>query len=259
LVVNAILRLAVGGTFVLAGALKIADPAKFALDVGHYRVAPHALNNLVAILVPWIEVTAGSLVLLGIWLRAAALVIAAMTVMFSLVIISALARGLNIECGCFGTVGGRHAGLVSLAIDATLFSLAAALVRRSKDRLTNQIYRACLKNAFGPTACENGRGRCCASVTDLSQYAPSARLALAHFRRRFRPKPLFKQALREVGAQDSALPLKASPKASSAIEGASLSFVWGDALSDGPKNALRPPRGAAGRIRESILGWKNSL
>jgi putative oxidoreductase len=115
------LRLAVGGAFVAAGVLKIADPAKFALDVDNYRLAPHAMINLIAILIPWIEVTAGSFVLAGIWLRAAALVITSLTVMFFFVIVSALARGLNIECGCFGTVGGKHIGLVNLAIDALCF------------------------------------------------------------------------------------------------------------------------------------------
>lgn len=132
--VTRLLRLLVGGAFVFAGALKIVDPAKFALDVGNYRLVPHEFINVIAILLPWIEVVAGAFVLAGIWLRDAALVITAMTVMFMLVILSALARGLNIECGCFGTVGGKHVGLVNLALDATLFSLAAILARRSKDR-----------------------------------------------------------------------------------------------------------------------------
>ena len=105
--INGILRLLVGGAFVFAGVLKIADPAKFALDVSNYRLVPHEMINLVAILIPWIEITAGSFVLAGIWLRAAALVITSLTVMFFAVIVSALARGLNIECGCFGTMGGN--------------------------------------------------------------------------------------------------------------------------------------------------------
>ena len=156
-----ILRLVVGGMFIFAGALKIGDPAKFALDVSNYRLVPHELINLVAILVPWIEITAGSFVLAGIWLRAAALVITSLTVMFLFVIVSALARGLNIECGCFGTIGGQHVGLVNLAIDATLFFLAAFLAGRARDCPANEIFR-------------------------------------------------------EAGAQNSASPLEASPKASSA-------------------------------------------
>lgn len=126
------LRLLVGGAFVVAGGLKIADPAKFALAVGNYRLLPHEWTNLVAILIPWIEVTVGLFVLGGIWLRAAALVVLGLTGMFFLVIVSALARGLNIDCGCFGTVGGRHVGLVNLAIDSTLFFLAAMLAERSR-------------------------------------------------------------------------------------------------------------------------------
>ena len=129
---NGCLRLLVGGMFVFAGALKIADPAGFAVAVGNYRLVPHELTNLVAVLVPWVEVVAGVLVLAGIWLRAAALVITSLTVMFAVVIVSALARGLNIECGCFGTMGGKHIGLVNLAIDTALFGLAALLVWRTR-------------------------------------------------------------------------------------------------------------------------------
>ncbi|MDB6066276.1 MAG: Methylamine utilization protein MauE [Pedosphaera sp.] len=130
---NWILRLAVGGAFVFAGGLKVSDPANFAIAVSHYRLVPHDWINLVAILVPWMEIVAGAFVLSGIWLRAAALVITGMTVMFAFVIVSALARGLNIECGCFGTVGGKHIGLANLAIDTTLFCLAALLVWRERN------------------------------------------------------------------------------------------------------------------------------
>jgi hypothetical protein len=108
------------------------SPAKFAVDVSNYRLLPHELINLVAVLLPWVEIVAGAFVLAGIWLRAAALVITIMTAMFFTVIVSALARGLNIECGCFGTVGGRHVGLVNLAIDSTLFCLALLLTFRSR-------------------------------------------------------------------------------------------------------------------------------
>ena len=131
---NWILRLIVGGAFVIAGALKIADPAKFAAAVSNYRLVPHDMINLVAIVVPWIEITAGLFVLTAIWLRAAALVITSLTVMFFVVIVSALARGLNIECGCFGTIGGKHIGLVNLAIDSALLFLAAMLAWRAEDR-----------------------------------------------------------------------------------------------------------------------------
>jgi len=130
---NWFLRLVVGGAFVFAGVLKIAEPAQFAIAVSNYRVVPHELIHLVAILIPWIEVVAGACVLSGIWLRAGALLITSLTVIFFALITSALARGLDIECGCFGTVGGKNVGLQNLAIDSVLFCLAGWLAWRTKD------------------------------------------------------------------------------------------------------------------------------
>ena len=128
-----VLCVVVGGAFLVAGLLKLADPAKFAVDVSHYRLVPHALLNLVAILLPWIEVTSGVCVLAGLWLRAAALVITSLSAVFFAAILSALVRGLNIECGCFGTVGGHHVGVVNLAIDTTLLFLAVLVGRRARN------------------------------------------------------------------------------------------------------------------------------
>ena len=131
---NWLLRLLLGGAFVIAGILKIAAPAGFAVDVSHYRLVPHALLNPVAIVLPWIELVAGVCVLTGFWLRSGALLIAVMTVMFFIVILSALARGLNIECGCFGTNAGKTIGLQTLAIDFAFFCLAALLIWRTGSR-----------------------------------------------------------------------------------------------------------------------------
>ena len=114
---NWLLRILVGGAFIVAGVLKIIGPEKFASDISNYRLLPHELINLLAITLPWVEVVAGLSVLTGVWLQGGILLITAMTIMFLVVITSALARGLNIECGCFGTVGGKHIGLVNLAID----------------------------------------------------------------------------------------------------------------------------------------------
>jgi uncharacterized membrane protein YphA (DoxX/SURF4 family) len=126
-ILNIALRLILGGVFVFAGALKIYEPGKFALDIANYRLLPHDLINLFAITLPWVEVLAGLFLLAGVWLSASALIVLAMTIMFFLAISSALARGLDIQCGCFGTVGGRRIGLTSLAFDTGLLCMAAWL------------------------------------------------------------------------------------------------------------------------------------
>lgn len=128
-----LVRLALGGVFIYASVTKIYAPDKFALAISNYRLLPHELIHLAAITVPWVEVVTGLLLILGVWPRANALILLGLTTVFLFMISSALARGLNIECGCFGTVGGRKVGLTSLAFDALLLGMAALLVWRLKD------------------------------------------------------------------------------------------------------------------------------
>jgi uncharacterized membrane protein YphA (DoxX/SURF4 family) len=132
-IVNFILRLALGGVFIFAGVVKIINPAGFASDIGNYRVLPHEWINLLAITLPWIEVVAGTLLITGPWKRASALLIAVLLVVFLVGIGQAVARGLNISCGCFGTVEGRKVGLVALAEDIAMLAASAWLVWREND------------------------------------------------------------------------------------------------------------------------------
>lgn len=118
--VDLVLRLVVGGVYVAAGAIKIPDPGKFAEAVANYRIVPHELVNLVAITLPPVEVLAGLLLIAGIWVRPSVGLINGLTVVFILAIGSAVVRGLDIECGCFGTVGGREVGLLAIAQDLLL-------------------------------------------------------------------------------------------------------------------------------------------
>ena len=128
-------RVFLGGFYVVAGAMKIPDPGKFAEAVGNYRLVPHEALNIIAITLPSIEVVAGVLLILGIWLKASAWLINAMTVIFIGAIASAVARGLSIECGCFGTVGGREAGLNAILEDVLLLVCGLWVLWRARDRV----------------------------------------------------------------------------------------------------------------------------
>jgi hypothetical protein len=87
---NLTLRLVVGGAFVLAGALKVADPARFAGDVGNYRILPHALVNLTAILLPPSRSWPGCLFSRASGCARLPLVVTSLTGLFFLLITSAL-------------------------------------------------------------------------------------------------------------------------------------------------------------------------
>ena len=97
------LRWLLGGLFVMASAHKIMDPAAFAKIVYGYDLFPLAAINLIAIIVPFIELTAGLALLSGVYPRAAAVMLCGLLLTFILVIgINAL-RGHVFDCGCFAT------------------------------------------------------------------------------------------------------------------------------------------------------------
>lgn len=97
------LRLYLGGVFIVACLHKIANPGVFALDVATYDLLPLVLVNPLALILPWVELVAGVLLVLGLRTRAAAALISGMMVMFLIAVAYALARGLETSCGCFAS------------------------------------------------------------------------------------------------------------------------------------------------------------
>jgi hypothetical protein len=67
----------------------------------NYRIVPGALVNLMALVMPWIELLCGLAMILGIWVDTARAIIAAMLVVFITAISINLMRGNAIDCGCF--------------------------------------------------------------------------------------------------------------------------------------------------------------
>jgi uncharacterized membrane protein YphA (DoxX/SURF4 family) len=96
-----LLRIVLGGLFAYASLDKIAEPAAFARIVYQWQIGGPVLSNLVAVTLPWVELTAGLLLLAGVWKREAALVTALLLVVFLAASGSVLARGIDVEnCGC---------------------------------------------------------------------------------------------------------------------------------------------------------------
>ncbi len=117
-------RLLLGGLFIYAGLAKAANVAAFAGEVSNYKILPYAWNFLAAAVLPYIEVLAGFLLLLNRKVRPASLVLGGLTAVFIAALASVLARGMNIDCGCFRP-GGSHTGpLAALLRDAGLLLLA---------------------------------------------------------------------------------------------------------------------------------------
>jgi len=92
-----------GVIFVLAALHKIASPAQFARIVDNYRLLAPGLVNLAAIILPWIELTGGLVILTCPWRNAASLVLFCLTALFIVAITINLLRGIEFDCGCFGS------------------------------------------------------------------------------------------------------------------------------------------------------------
>lgn len=97
-----ILRLGLAGVFGYAGVIKLRDPAGFAAEIAGYRLLPEMVETWLAVYLPWLEVAIGLGVLLPRTVRGAALLQAALMVIFIVALSLAWARGLDITCGCFG-------------------------------------------------------------------------------------------------------------------------------------------------------------
>ena len=146
--VGTVARLGLAAVFLISGGIKAADPDQTYLAVRAYEVLPPNLATVVADVLPWLEIAIGVLLLLGIGTRLVAGVAAAVLVVFMLGVIQAWARGLSIDCGCFGgggAVAPEETRYGEELLRDTLFLLLAVwlLVRpRSMFALDSQLGRA---------------------------------------------------------------------------------------------------------------------
>lgn len=98
-------RLVLGGVMLAAGGLKISDPNQAISAVTAYQILPSDLATLVGYGLPFFEIMLGLLLVLGLAVRATAATTGVLLVAFIAGVISAWARGLSIDCGCFGGGG----------------------------------------------------------------------------------------------------------------------------------------------------------
>lgn len=138
------LRLFLGGVFLLAALVKLKDPQQFAFAINAYQVLPTGAKHLVPLatfVVPWLELIAGLLLLLGLWGRAAALVAASLMALFTAAVASVILRDMSITCGCFGKLKGPFGcegpiGPCKLAENATLLLAGLVLTFAGPGRLS---------------------------------------------------------------------------------------------------------------------------
>lgn len=97
------LRLVLGGVWLYAAYTKLKQPwLIFAMSIDAYHLLPEWAVLAIARTLPWLELAIGILLIAGVLLRYASVAGATVLAIFFAAMISAYARGLAIDCGCFG-------------------------------------------------------------------------------------------------------------------------------------------------------------
>lgn len=121
------LRLLLATVFLIAGVEKLIGFNTFARNIAAYEMLPDALVNIVALSFIWTEIVVGVLFYAGAAIRGSALVTSAMLVLFLIAILSAMARGMTIDCGCGGGLA-EPVGWKKVIEDVGLLTAAISLI-----------------------------------------------------------------------------------------------------------------------------------
>src|SRR5207244_2090325 len=98
-----LLRIALGGIFIYAAYTKLKLPWQvFAMGIDSYKVLPEWGAEVAARTLPWAESLIGLLLIAGRLMRLSSAVTSALLVVFFGLMVRAYAKGMEINCGCFG-------------------------------------------------------------------------------------------------------------------------------------------------------------
>lgn len=122
-------RIILGLVFIFAAVTKVTEAEVFARAIANYKLLPTFLINFLAIVLPWIELSTGILLVFGISVKENSTILSGLLSIFIIAIVISLVRGLNIDCGCFGTVGGTKVGIQKILENIGLLILGLILIK----------------------------------------------------------------------------------------------------------------------------------
>ena len=129
-------RFILGGVFIWAGFFKISNPLGFAQSIANYQAFPIALSFFLALVLPWIEIICGFFLILGVLLRASALLFSALLIAFIVLVLITIFRGIDVDCGCFGSLNRKVDYMLVLQDLVLLFLSLNILFFKKKNQST---------------------------------------------------------------------------------------------------------------------------
>jgi Methylamine utilisation protein MauE. len=128
-------RIVLGVVLIYASIDKIIHPEAFAKLIGNYNVLPFGLENVVAIILPTLELIVGCCLILGIMLDGSAIITAGMMIVFIFALSQAMIRGIDVSCGCFNVSEaekGSQIGFRRIIEDIIFIGLSIMLLNRGQ-------------------------------------------------------------------------------------------------------------------------------
>ena len=125
-------RIALGALFVFSGAAKVYDPAEFAAAVQKFNLLPWIPGVILALYLPWLEILCGLLLALKKFEKGALLLIIVLLIIFTVALASAMVRGLDIDCGCFGKAFTSTGTMIPMVRNLLLILVAGFIWQNNK-------------------------------------------------------------------------------------------------------------------------------
>jgi putative oxidoreductase len=122
-----ILRIGLGAVFIYAGGAKVPDIGAFFWDIHHFDLTPVRVSEVMAFLLPWLEIFAGLALIVGRLYFGAIAICGLLSLIFFVAISSAWYRGLDITCGCFGREDNQTNFPKHIAINVAMLLASIAL------------------------------------------------------------------------------------------------------------------------------------
>tara|TARA_Y100001968_G_C18873276_1_gene488227 strand:- start:90 stop:545 length:456 start_codon:yes stop_codon:yes gene_type:complete len=135
-----IFRFILGIIFIYASYPKIMDPISFSDNIHNYHITPIFVENLAALIIPWIELIVGVFLILGVFLDGSIDITIGLLIFFIFILSQAVLRGIDVHCGCFKSVADAgvtdfRSELIKRIIEDFIL-LGMAFVVKMRDKLT---------------------------------------------------------------------------------------------------------------------------
>ncbi len=146
-------RLILGVIFIYASYDKILNPAAFSENIHNYHLTPVFVENLAALIIPWLELIIGVFLILGVFLEGSISITIGLLVFFIVILTQAVIRGIDVHCGCFKTAADAgttdlRAELIKRIVEDFLY-LGMAFIVKFRRKFTNLDKETVWKRYFG--------------------------------------------------------------------------------------------------------------